>query len=335
MTGEDVDETRDPLRAVLVRLVADGTLSDAQAQRVDDELRAAGLGVPATDAHGGQSTAVEVLSYLGAALVVSGLILVVGLSWAALGLTGRLVTCTAITALLLAVAAVVGRWPGAPFGPRRAIVASVLAVLASVAAGIAALQLPQALTDAGRRFDSGLWGAVAFGTAMALVGVGAYLAWHAAPAVVAMFTGGLVVLMGVVTSSLVGIDDWGIVEVALFCYGAAWVIAARVFATSDTGAVLGGIAAATGAEVMALGGDHTLAGLGLGVLTLGGMFALFRYTRRWWYAAIGVLTTLVVPPTAVAQTWHDGTVAAVVVLVLGVLLVTLALVTARRRRTPS
>lgn len=332
----DADERFDPLHAALARLVRDGTLSDAQARRVAEEMRTAGLGAATTGAHAGRSAAaVEVLSYLGAALVVGGLTLVVGLSWASLGLTGRLATCTAITALLLAVAALVGRWSDAPFGPRRHVVASVLAVLASVAAGIAALQLPRALTDAGRTIDGGLWGAVAFGAAMTVVGMGAYLAWRAAPSLVAMFGGGLVVLMGVLTSTTVDVDDWGLVELALFCYGAVWAVAARLFGASDTGAVLGGIAAATGAEMMALAGDHTLFGLGLGVLALGGMFALFWRTRRWWYAAIGVLTTLVVPPTAVAQTWHDGTLAAVVVLVIGVLLVVVALLAARRRRTPS
>lgn len=334
MTEPTADQTREPLRATLQRLVADGTLSPAQAQRVDDELRAAGLGVPTADAHGGRAATVEVLSYLGAALVIGGLTLVVGLSWSALGLPGRLAVCIAITLLLLAVAAVVGRWRSAPFGPRRQVVASVLAVLASIAAGIAALQLPNALSEAGRTLDGGLWGSVAFGGAMAAIGLGAYLAWHAAPSVVAMFAGGGVVLFGVLTSRTVGHQDWPMLEVALYCYGAVWVVVGlvRLVCTPHAAAVLGGIAAGTAAEVMAAEAGHALAGLGLGVLALGGMFALFWRTRRWWYAAVGILTTLVVPPTAAAGIWHNATVAAVVLLAVGVLLVAAALVVARRRR---
>ncbi|HEX6445779.1 MAG TPA: hypothetical protein VF053_11880 [Streptosporangiales bacterium] len=309
MTGPETD----PLRRTLHRLVDEGTLSAAQAQRVDAELRAAGLGARA-GADAGRSVPVEVLSYVGAALVVGGLTLVVGLSWSALGLPGRVAVCTAITALLLAVAAVVGRWPGAPFGPRRNVVTSVVAVLASIAAGIAALQLPDALTESGRTPDGGLWGSVAFGTALVVVGLGAYLAWHAAPSVVGMFAGGVVVLLGVLTSQAAGRHDWPVVEVASFCYGAAWVGvgAVRLVCTPHAAAVLGGIAAGGSAEVLAAESDHALLGLGLGVLTLAAMFASFWRTRRWWYAALGVLTTLVVPPTAAAGIWHDDTVAAIV-----------------------
>lgn len=330
------DHDVDPLRTTLRRLVDEGALLPEQAQRVDDALRAAGLETPPAGAHGPRSAAVEVLSYLGAALVIGGLTLVVGLSWSALGLPGRLAACAAITVLLLGVAAVVGRWHGAPFGPRRNVVASVLAVLASIAAGIAATQLPDALTEAGRTLDSGLWGSVAFGAAMAAVGLGAYLAWRAAPSVVAMFAGGAVVLVGVLTSRTVGPHDWPYVELGVFCYGAAWVGVGllRLVCTPHAAAVLGGIAAGTAAEILAAESGRALAGLALGVLALGGMFALFWRTRRWWYAAVGILTTLAVPPTASAGIWHNGTVASVVLLAVGLLLVTAALVVARRRRTP-
>lgn len=332
MTERDTD----PLRATLQRLVDEGTVSAVQAQRVDDGLRAAGFGTP-TDAQGGRWAAVEVLSYLGAALVVAGLALVVGLSWSVLGLTGRLAVCVAITVLLMAVAVVVGRWWGASFGPRRQVVASVLAMLASIAAGIAALQLPDALDEAGRTLDTGLWGSVAFGVAMAVIGLGAYLAWHAAPSVVTMFAGGVVVLVGVLTSRAVGHHDWPVLELALFCYGAVWVAVGlvRLVCTPHAAAVLGGITAGTAAEITAAEADHALAGLGLGVLALGGMFALFWHTGRWGYAAVGILTTLAVPPTAAAGIWHDGTVAAVVLLAVGLLLVAAALVVARRRRATS
>lgn len=173
--------------------------------------------------------------------------------------------------------------------------------------------------------------------AMAVTGFGAYLAWRAAPSVVAMFAAGVVVLVGVLTSRTVGPHDWPYVELALFCYGAAWVGvgAVRLVCTPHAAAVLGGITAGTSAEVLAAEADHALLGLVLGVLALVAMFAAFWRTRRWWYAAVGVLTTLVVPPTAAAGIWHDDTVAAVVLLVLGVLLVAAALVVARRRRTPA
>lgn len=330
------DHDADPLRAALRRLVDEGALSPAQAQRVDDELRTAGLGMPPAGGPAHRSTAVEVLSYLGAALVIGGLTIAVSLSWSTLGLPGRLTVCAAITVLLLGVAGVVGRWHGAPFGPRRDVVASVLAVLASVAAGIAAAQLPGALTEAGRTLDGGLWGSLAFGTAMAAVGLGAYLAWHAAPSVVAMFAGGAVVVVGVLTSRTVGHHEWPYVELGIFCYGAAWVAVGllRLVRTPHAAALLGGIAAATAAEILAADSDHALGGLALGVVTLGGMFALFWRTRRWWYAAAGILTTLVVPPTAAAGIWHNDTVAAVVLLAAGVLFVAVALLVARRRRTP-
>lgn len=324
------EREQDPLVGVLAGLVRDGVLSDVQAQRVDAAMRAAGVAPgPGSPRREGAVTAPEVLTYLGTALTVGALVLVVGLSWSQLDRAGQITVCGSITAVLLVLAVLVSRWRTSLFRQRRYTVATVLAVLASIAAAITAnlvaeVALPSALDPAVTD--------VVTGVVATLVGLGSYLAWRGAPAVCVLFVGGLFTAVSLVDLALGDLVQDGLAyELLVFCYGAGWAAAGRLLRNPHVPGVLGGLVAVGSAGFIA-GDEHGWLGLGLGVLAVAGMFLLFWSSRRWWYAAVGILGALVVPTTAVAQIWADGRVAAAVLLAIGVLVVSTALVLARRAR---
>ncbi|MQA05180.1 MAG: hypothetical protein GEV07_21445 [Streptosporangiales bacterium] len=316
--------TPDPLVTVLSGLVRDGTLSDAQAQRLDAALRAAGVTAERPPARrDGAVSAAEVLTYLGAALTIGALVLVVGLSWSELGRAGQIAVCASITAVLLGLAVLVSRWRSSVFLMRRHTVASVLASLASIGAAITTDLVAEVL-DVVTGTD------IAASAVATLVGVGTYVAWRGAPAVCVMFVGGL---FTTVSALDLAFDEQVLrYELVIFGYGAAWAAAGRLLRNPHVPGVLGGLLAVGSAEMLATEA-HGWLGLVLGVVAVAGMFVLFRFTRRWWYAAVGVLGALLVPTTAVAQIWADGRLAAAVLLAIGVLLVVAALLLARRTRT--
>ena len=315
---------RDPLVDALSGLVRDGTLTDAQAARVDQRLRAAGVtgggDAPRT------ATAAEVLTYLGGALTVGALALVVGLSWGELGRTGQILVCGAITVLFLGLAVAVGMWRGSLFQQRRRAVASVLAALGSIGAALTTGLVTDLALPAGSA-----WAPVVVGAVVAVTGAGAYLAWRGAPSVLVVFAGGLAIVAGLL--DLLPVDEVGVTGgLVCYAYGALWVAGGRLMRDPNPAGVLGGLVATGAAEYLAV--EEPWLGLGLGLVAVAGMFALFWLSRRWWYAALGVLGALVVPSTAVGALW-SGALAAAVLLAVGVLLVAAALVLARRRRTVS
>lgn len=316
----------DPLTAALVGLVRDGTLSDQQAQRVDATLRAAGVGAPAgavppADERSERSvTAAEVLSYLGAALTIGALVLIVGLSWDELGRAGKITICASATVLLVAVAFAVARWSSSLFRSRTYVVASALGALAAVGAALTA----GVAVDIPRGDDLLLPG-----LALVLVGAGAYAVWRGAPTICAVFAGGLLIVGDLLDR---GPDAWDSslgYGLAFYTYAVLTLALGRLLPQPHVTGVLGGVVALIASEVATVD-ERPAIGLLLGVVAVAGMFTLFWTARRWWYAALGVLTALIVPPTAVAQIWGDASIAAVVLLAIGVLLVAAALILARR-----
>src|SRR5690606_22863074 len=320
--GEMADEVRpDPVTDALTGLVGEGTLTDAQAARVDAALRAAGVGRQRL----GTATVAEVLTYLGAALSVGALALVVGWSWDELGQTGQVAVCGAITALFAGLAIAVGRWRGSVFAHRGSTVASVLAALAAMALTLTAFQV----ADAAGVADNA-WTPVVVGAVAVAAGLGAYLAWHGAPSVLVVFAGGLIALAGLLDLVLgdhVGGDVSTYYGLVYYAYGLAWAGGGRFLRDPHPAGVLGGVAATATAEYLAF--ETPWLGLVLGLVAVAGMFTMFRLDRHWWYAAVGVLGALVVPASAVGQIW-SGALAAVVLLVVGVALVTAALLLAGR-----
>lgn len=331
------DEKRqDPLHEALAGLVQEGTLSGDQAQRVNAVLRAAHIGpgtrpAPSTAAGPDSDAAlprrermVEVLAYLGGALVIGALILIVGLAWEDLSRGGKLAICGGTSLLLLAAATAIG-WQGADTasGPRRRIHASVLAAVAS--AGVA--------FTAGVAFDIDGFSELTFpGVGMLVVAVGGYLVWRGAPLLCAIFGGGLLIVIALLDMRPAAWPTLLVVGAALVAYGLVWIGLGRLVEERHVAAVLGGGTGLVGAELVSSSDEYALIGLVLGLVMIGLMFALFWTSRRWWYAVLGAAAALVIPPTALGVLWDNALLAGVVLLVIGVILIVGAVAAVRRRR---
>lgn len=321
----------DAVRDVLDTLVQDGTLTAAQARRVETDLRAAHVGTPAIS--GGETESdglerrerlVEILSYLGGALVLGALALIVGLAWDDLGKAAKLAICGGTSLLLLGAAAVVA-WPGAGGRNRRRTLASTLAAVASAGA---------ALTT-GVAIETGdLRDLIAPGLVMTAVAVACYVGWRAAPLVCAVFAGGFLAVIGVLAALP---DSWRVpvvIGAGILIYGAAWLVVAGLRLVSELAVaeILGGATTFLGAEIACADDDYAVIGLVLGLGVIAAMFALFWATRHWWYAALGAVSALVIPPTALGVIWGNSLLVGIVLLAIGVALIVGAVVTVRRRR---
>jgi Predicted membrane protein (DUF2157) len=329
------DDTRhDPLHDALAGLVREGTLSTEQAQRVDTALRTAGVGQAAqpSGAGGGSGAAatperrermVEVLSYLGGALVIGALILIVGLAWDDLSRAGKLAICGGTSLLLLAAAAAIGwRGAGTDAARRRRTHASTLAAVAS--AGVA--------FTAGVAFDIDAFSEMLPpGIAMLVVAAAGYLLWRGAPLLCAMFGAGLLIVIALLEMRPVAWPTLLVVGSTLVAYGLVWLGLGRFVEERHVAGVLGGATGLVGAELVSSSDEHAVIGLVLGLVMIGLMFALLWTTRRWWYAVLGAVGALVVPPTALGVLWDNALLAGVVLLVIGVVLIGGAVTTVRRR----
>lgn len=318
--------TRQP-EQVLSELVRDGTLSEEQLARVLQALERADIRAPDTAVPKRSTGAVaEILSYLGAAVTVGALTLVVGLSWNDLGQTGQILICAAITALFGVLSVIISSWRGSVFAHRRRAVAAVLAALAAVAAALGTAQVADSagLTDG--------WTAVVIGMVLAAFGTAAYVAWRRPPSVLVIFAAGIALVIGLLIFTVHGggREADTLRGIALFLYGAGWAAVGLRLREPHLPSMLGGLTALFAAEFLAV--VNPWPGLVLGMVAVAGLFVRFWTGRNWWYGAAGVLGALAVPATAVGRLW-SGLFAAVVLLSVGILLVAGALVLAGRRKS--
>jgi hypothetical protein len=339
----------DRLRDALAGLVREGTLSEDQARRVGDVLRRSGL--PAKEARDvapeRRERVVEVLSYLGGALVIGALILIVGLAWSDLNRAGKLAICGGATILLLVAALAVGglgrgaMWrtgsgrrdpgrggrdgtstsPGSDNRQRDALAAT----LGALGSGGAAFTVGVAIDV------DGFTALVLPGVAMVVVAAACYVLWGRAPLVCATFGGGFLVVVALIDMRP---PEWSalvVTGVALLAYGALWIGLGRILTERHVAGVLGSSIALIGAELASIDNDYSWVGLVLGLVGIAVTFALFWTSRRWWYAVFGAAGALVIPPTALGVMFDNALLVGVVLLLVGVALIVGAVATLRRR----
>ncbi|MEQ4209921.1 DUF2157 domain-containing protein [Actinopolymorpha sp. B9G3] len=328
----------DPMRNALAGLVREGTLSEDQARRVGDVLRRSGVAPaqPRDVAPERRERVVEVLSYLGGALVIGALILIVGLAWSDLNRAGKLAICGGATVLLLVAAMAVGglvrttMWPTGRGEPGSADSGNrqrdtLAATLGALGSGGAAFTVGVAIDVDGFR------ALVLPGVAMVIVAAASYVMWGRAPLVCAAFGGGLLIAIALIDMRPQSWSALVLTGIVLMVYGALWIGLGRILAERDVAGVLGGAIGLIGAELASIENDYAWVGLLLGLVGIAAMFAMFWTSRRWWYAVFGAAGALVIPPTALGVMFDNALLVGVVLLLIGVALIVGAVATLRRR----
>jgi hypothetical protein len=327
LTGMDPD----PLSSAMRGLIADGTLDEAQARRVEAEVRpllasAAGAAVDAgpdetatvDDDRGGRL--VEMLAYLGGALVLAAVCVIVAMSWDSFSRSGKVGFSGVGAAILLAAAVTLKR-----LDPSSKLPPAVLAALASLASGLA-LGVALDGISSGSIDDPGLLGGA---TGIALISVPAYLAWQGWPLVLAMYPAGLLATIWGVgqltdaassTGAMLTLTAYGVIFAAV-----GWRIPERhVAGFLGSGTVF--VAAATGGFER----DSAWMALALGVALVVACFALFGRTRAAGYAVVGVLAALFVPAEAMSTLSGSAVLVAVVLCAVGLALIVGAVILNRK-----
>lgn len=300
-------------------LLAEGLLATDSRDRaqvvVAGALSGAGSGAisgPVADQGRAVSRIVEVVAYLGAALVLAagGLFLVE--TWTDLGDAGQ-IGALVLVALVLGSAGLVAR--GTEAVRRR--LAGTLLTGAGLAAGVAVgLALELGENDWNDVYLPGVVGAVV----VTLIAMAGYRLAPTAVGQLGMLGGTLFATVGV-TGAQDGEEElW--VGLTILVVGLAWLALAerRVFSELSVARSLGVSTALFGAQFVTILGEQELLGYALtaGLVVLG--VVLYLSTLDWPYLAVAVIGVTLVVPEAVND-WTDGSLGAVGgVLVAGVAL---------------
>lgn len=300
-------------------LLAEGLLATDSRDRaqvvVAGALSGAGSGAisgPVADQGRAVSRIVEVVAYLGAALVLAagGLFLVE--TWTDLGDAGQ-IGALVLVALVLGSAGLVAR--GTEDVRRR--LAGTLLTGAGLAAGVAVgLALELGENDWNDVYLPGVVGAVV----VTLIAMAGYRLAPTAVGQLGMLGGTLFATVGV-TGAQDGEEElW--VGLTILVVGLAWLALAerRVFSELSVARSLGVSTALFGAQFVTILGEQELLGYALtaGLVVLG--VVLYLSTLDWPYLAVAVIGVTLVVPEAVND-WTDGSLGAVGgVLVAGVAL---------------
>lgn len=316
-------------------LIAEGLLAPAARDRgievVHDALVRTEESAEPGPAHTAVPQLVEVVAYLGGALVLAAGALFVAQQWQDLPFGARVTLLVAVTLVLAAAGAVSARVPGGTSALLREAedTRRRLAGALFTGAGLAAAFLVGYVTDEvlDVSFPEIYWPAVIGAAAgMVLAAVG----YRVAPTAVGV-VGLLAGLCTVVVQLASGVDTAGsegdAAGVAFFLAGAGWLVLTElgVFRELTVARTLGVALTLFGAQVPAIDGTHAWLGYLLtSVVAVGGVAAYLR-THAWPYLAGAVLGVTVVVPEAVAD-WTDGSLGAVGgVLVAGITLLAASL----------
>ncbi len=289
--------------AALVELVAEGTLTPHQAERVGAVLAVAGADGRLTASRGGRLA--EIAGYLGGALLLGAAALFLTSGWDDLGEAARVTVLAALSAALLGAGWFVVGWSGhraralgADRGSARRRLVSVLWTFgAASAAGATGLGV-----DGWELVAGSVVGLVVAGAGYALV-----------PGLVAqlgLWAGSVALVTGLV-AELGDQPDATAYGIALVALGGLWVALGLTGVVRDREPALatGAAIALFGAQLPVLDGGHEWVGYALtaGVAVAG--FAGHLWTRSWSVLGAGVLATTLVVPEALHD-WTEGSVSA-------------------------
>lgn len=311
-------EASPALRVMLDRWVAQGLISDEQAERIVAAEAAQTVPAPRRSVPArGASLAVEALGYLGGVLILAAAVLVVGQFWDDLGTAARLALLGVVTAALLGAGVAVP----ARLGPTGERLRSVLWTLAVVAFGGTLGVLTADVLDL-----------VDEDVALVVLGGAALLAaalWWGERTVLLH-----VALYGTLAGTTLALafrihDDVVTAGLAVWLLSVAWLALgwAGVLPPARAARVLG----AVGSLFAVQGPMEKSWGLVLALATVAAVIALAMLLGDLVLLAVGALGALRVVPQLVDE-WFPGALAAPLVLLgVGALLVVAAVRVARRR----
>lgn len=333
-------DTEHLARTAVDALVAEGLVGESDRSRsaavveraLEVDLGAAEpLPAPSSPAHAtGIPKLIEVVAYLGAALVLAAAVLFLRQSWQDLSKAGQ-VGVLAGAALALGIAGLVAgpRPPGAGDQIRRRLGGTLLAGSA-LAAGFAAGVAVDAWSDAS---PSGidLPGLTGAGVTAVLSAI-AYRRIRTALGLLGIL-GGTVLAVGNVASALAA-DEPLSVGCSLFVVAGLWLFAteAGMFAEPMVARALGVAVALLGSQVASFTGNSSWVGYLLSLVLAGAGVWLYVSRLTWPYLAGAVLAVTLVVPEAVSD-WTAGSLGVVgAVLLAGLSLLAGSLTAYRIRR---
>lgn len=266
---------------------------------------------------------VEVVAYVGGALVLAAGGLFLAQEWDDLGFGARVTMLAVVTAILGLAGAVAGRSPAGAtlrdpaYDSRRRLAGTLFTGAALVLACLVGFVVDHELGDP---YAGASWPAVlGAGAGVLLAGLG----YRIAPTAVGLvgLIGGLVTL---VTSAIAEVDDFEglVVGGALLLTAAVWLALAEggVFREVDIARALGVSTAFVGAQFPVIEGSESWLGyvMTAGLAAVG--IAVYLAKVAWPYLTVAVISVTVVVPEAVVD-WTDDSLGAIgAVLVAGVTL---------------
>jgi hypothetical protein len=326
MSGTATQDQADRIEAAVLGLVRSGVLTAAQAVAVTTAVRPA-LGEPPAPR---RSRWPEILGYVGGAVTVVAVLLLVSMSWADLGRGGRVAVLAGTAVALFTAGTVIGG--GTPGGlrllrdaePERRRLVSTLWSAGVVAAGGAAAV---AVSDEN--------GTLAAGGVALVLGAAGY-------ALVPSLLGQLVLLGAALlttTGALVtaGVDSsvaYGVVTAAA---GAVWILLAWLGAFTErvSGVALGLAVVFTGAQVVTWTDGAQVWGYAMTTVTAFAAVAVYIRSRRWIFLALGLVALMTVVLQVVLDVFGQSLTALWLVLAVGLVLLAVSGVVLRTRQDAS
>lgn len=265
------------------------------------------LGAPGSSAPGVRSAmprVLEVVAYLGGALVLAAGLLFVLQQWGELGDGGRTAALVLVTAVL-AVAGLAARGADvARRSPIRRRLAGTLLTGAAVVAGLAAGQALEAVADYDYR--DVYWPAVVGGAVVALVAALSFWLARSPLAQLAMLGGAVTAV-----SAWLGhvVDREGLaLGLAYVTVAVVWLLVteAGVFGQHSVGRILGAALALFGAQFVILAGDEPWPGYLLTLVVVVAAVVLYLAVLDWPYLAAAVLGVTFLVPEVVSDWAGDS-----------------------------
>lgn len=295
----DPDVRRDSIGVVADVLGSPGSSSDRSPQAVAEQ-----------DTHT-LPQLVEVVAYLGGALVLAAGGLFLFEQWDGLGFGAQVVLLAVVGVVLAVAGGVASRVPASGAAlrdeqheSRRRLAGTLLTGAALVVAFLVGRVVEEMMGTANPQV---YWPAVAGAGAGVLVAAIGYRVVPTAVGLVALL-GGVLTMAGNLVSGIDTVGSEGdAAGVVFFLVGVAWLVLTemRLFREITIARTLGVAVALFGAQVPAIDGTHAWLGYALTVLVAAVGIGIYLRNVGWPYLAAAVLAVTLVVPEAVSD-WTDG-----------------------------